>query len=297
MPCAALPPAIVMAASQGKFTCFAPITVHFVQRHVRNAKRALICNRTVSRRSAVFGQREAVFTQGKDVTLANTCLRLGFALIVVCLPPAQAATQAASDDGDLKSLAVHINTTPKQPWPLYGIYLGNGLVLTAAHVAGNVVDTKPHVLIAGQDLPAALVKQGSFETVDLTLLSIDRKKLPIRLQMRRTSLCERAPFAGEAVVVAIPEGTASSRVLPRGAVPPDLRGRFDTLIGDVATTGNSGSGVFDALNQCLLGIMSRKISISLTRAPIGAPARTRDIAKYFVPVSDIKAFIPDSVAF
>ena len=31
------------------------------------------------------------------------------------------------------------------------------------------------------------------------------------------------------------------------------------MISDVATTGNSGSGVFDAGNKCLLGIMSRKI--------------------------------------
>jgi hypothetical protein len=32
-------------------------------------------------------------------------------------------------------------------------------------------------------------------------------------------------------------------------------------ITDAATTGNSGSGVFDAGNKCLLGIMSRKIYV------------------------------------
>jgi hypothetical protein len=37
---------------------------------------------------------------------------------------------------------------------------------------------------------------------------------------------------------------------------PELRGKFPTLIGDVATTGNSGSGV--PKHKCLLGIMSRK---------------------------------------
>ena len=155
--------------------------------------------------------------------------------------------------------------------PGYGIYLGNGLILTAAHVAGDVAQTKPHVVIAGQDLPAALVKQGSLDSVDLTLLSIDGTKLPVGLQMRRTPLCEHPPYAGERVVVAIPEGTAPSRVLPRQAIPADLRGRFDTTIADVATTGNSGSGVFDAANLCLLGIMSRKISV--TSAPIETLAR------------------------
>ena len=167
---------------------------------------------------------------------------------------------------DLTAFAVHINRTPQQPWPGYGVYLGNGLILTAAHVAGDVAQTKPHVVIAGQDLPATLVKQGSLESVDLTLLSIDGTKLPVGLQMRRTPLCEHPPYAGERVVVAIPEGTAPSKFLPRQAIPADLRGRFDTAIADVATTGNSGSGVFDAADLCLLGIISRKISI--TSAPI-----------------------------
>lgn len=229
--------------------------------------------------------------------VANICMRLGFAAIGACLTLEPAASQAVSDDVDLKSFAVHINQTPRQPWPLYGVYLGNGLILTAAHVAGNVFFTRPHVLIAGQDLPAASVKQGSLEGVDLTLLSIDRKQLPVRLQMRRMPLCEKAPFAGEAVVVAIPEGIASSRVLPPRAIPPDIRGRFDTLIGDVATTGNSGSGVFDARNQCLLGIMSRKITVNLRRAESGGLGRPVDIAKYFVPVNEIKSFIPADVSF
>jgi hypothetical protein len=115
--------------------------------------------------------------------------------------------------------------------------------------------------------------------------------------MRRMPLCATPPVAGETVVVATPEGTARSHVLPQVMVPPDLRGRFDTLIGEVATTGNSGSGVFDAQKQCLLGIISRKLSVTLKRNPLGAPPRTVDISKYFVPASDIKAFIPDGVSF
>ncbi len=220
---------------------------------------------------------------------------LGCAALAVALAPSLA--QAQSDQTDLKAFAVHINRTPQQPWPGYGVYLGNGLILTAAHVAGNVVQTQPHVVIAGQDLPAALVKQGSLESVDLTLLSVDGAKLPVGLQMRRTPLCERPPYAGERVVVAIPEGTAPSRVLPRQAIPADLRGRFDTDIADVATTGNSGSGVFDAADLCLLGIVSRKISITQLPLKLGAPAHTTDIAKYFVPAAEIKAFIPQSVSF
>ncbi len=220
---------------------------------------------------------------------------IGF--VVACTSAELASAQAFPDDADLKLFAVHINRTPPQPWPGYGIYLGNGLILTASHVPGNFTQSKPHVLIAGQDLPAALVKEGSLEDVDLTLMSIDSTKLPVRLQMRRMPLCAMPPFAGETVVVATPEGTARSHVLSRVMVPPNLRGRFNTLIGDVATTGNSGSGVFDAWKQCLLGIMSRKISVGLRGNRLGAPARTVDIAKYFVPASEIKAFIPDGVSF
>jgi hypothetical protein len=97
-------------------------------------------------------------------------------------------------------------------------------------VPGPFASTKPHVVIAGQDLPAGLVKEGNLESVDLTLLSIDATKLPVRLKMRRLPFCERAPYAGEVVAVATPEGTARSRVLPRQAIPADLRARFDTAI-------------------------------------------------------------------
>ena len=215
--------------------------------------------------------------------------------LAVALQPTLARAQ--SDPADLTAFAVHINRTPQQGWPGYGVYLGNGLILTAAHVVGPVAETKPHVVIAGQDLSAQLVKQGNLEGVDLTLLSIDRTKLPIALQMRRTPLCEHPPHAGQRVVVVIPEGTAPSRVLPRQAIPADLRGRFDTAIADVATTGNSGSGVFDADNLCLLGIISRKISIFQHSLTSGAPARATDIAKYFVPAAEIRAFIPENISF
>jgi S1-C subfamily serine protease len=229
------------------------------------------------------------------MTVGAKIFSLGCAALAIAVMPT--LVRAQSDQASLKAFAVHINRTPQQPWPGYGVYLGNGLILTAAHVAGDVAETKPHVVIAGQDLPAGLIKQGDLESVDLTLLSIDGTKLPVGLQMRRTPLCKRPPYAGERVVVAIPEGTAVSKVLPRQAIPADLRGRFGTDIADVATTGNSGSGVFDAADLCLLGIISRKISILQRPLKLGGPARTIDIAKYFVPAAEIQAFIPQNVSF
>jgi hypothetical protein len=111
------------------------------------------------------------------------------------------------------------------------------------------------------DLPAHAIREGNVERVDLTLLSIDEQKLPIYLQMRRMPLCENHPWPGEPVIVAIPEETARSHIMSPALLPFDIRRRFSTVISDVATTGNSGSGVFDANNKCLLGIMSQKIYV------------------------------------
>ena len=199
---------------------------------------------------------------------------------------AATAPAGASSDADLIEHSAHVNRTPKQPWPGYGVYLGNGLVLTASHVPGSWAWSKPHVVVGGRDFPTSLVKEGTLDTVDLTLLRFDPSTLPMRLRLRRTPLCQRAPEPGEAVVVATPEGVARSRVLPPAAVPPEFRARFWRLaIPDVATTGNSGSGVFDAWRQCLLGVMSRKFTIELR----GSPPRKVDIANIFVPVQDIWA--------
>ncbi len=229
--------------------------------------------------------------------MPSASMRLAFAVAVSSFGLAHALSQPLSGDADLKFFAVHINRTPQQPWPGYGVYLGNGFVITAAHVPGIFAMAKPHVLIAGQDLPASLVREGSLETVDLTLMSVDATQLPVRFRMRRMPLCAEAPFTGEPVVVVTPEGTARSHVLSPRAVPLELRGMFPTVIGDVAATGNSGSGVFDAWKQCLLGIISRKISVTRRGVLPGAKSETWDIAKYFVPVSDIRTFLPKDLAY
>jgi hypothetical protein len=210
---------------------------------------------------------------------------IGFCLAVaVLLPLGFAHAHAEPTDDSLRLYAVNIGTN-------YGVYLGKGLVITAAHVIGRASETMPSVRIAGMDLPAHAIKEGYFELVDLTLLSIDEQKLPIYLQMRRLSLCDNQPWPGEPVVVAIPEGTARSHVMLPALLPAYLQKRFSTVIRDVATTGNSGSGVFDAGQKCLLGIISRKIT-----ARPNTPDE-KDIAKYFVPASTIRAFIPTEYRF
>jgi hypothetical protein len=203
---------------------------------------------------------------------------------------------AESTDDSLLIYAVNIHQTPMQTWgPGYGIYLGKGLFITAAHVAGRWWLTRPKVAIAGQEYPTRVVKEGSFEDIDLTLLAVDEELLPLRLRLRRNPLCGDFPWPGEDVITVVPEGTARSRIIAPERIPLSVR-RFNTAIADVANTGNSGSGVFDAHRKCLLGIMSRKISQTQKQIASGK-TETRDIAKYFVPASTIREFIPAGTTF
>ena len=210
----------------------------------------------------------------------------------MCLPGTH--MHAQSTDDSLRVHTVNITHDPPQSWTGYGIYLGNGLVITAAHVVGRANRTRPIVRMAGLDLPAEAVKEGNFERIDLTLLSIEDARLPVSIRMRRTPICETPTWAGQPVIVVVPEGTARSHIVSPLSLPPTMRRRFSTAIRDVATTGNSGSGVFDTYRKCLLGVMSRKIQV---RSSPDANAQMVDIAKYFVPAPTIRAFIPAGYRF
>ncbi len=220
-----------------------------------------------------------------------------FRLIVLGILILATPLVASAEDADNSLLlyAVSINQSEAKGRSGTGIYLGKGLVLTASHVVGEALVNRPHVTIAGQDLPARVVKQDTFERSDLALLAIDEGSLPTSLRLRRISLCQTPPWPGEDVITVIPEEAVHSHVMSPVWLPLSAR-RFSTVISDVARTGNSGSGVFDARTKCLLGIMSRKISQTRTRQDTGS-RETYDIAKYFVPASRIVEFMPAEFQF
>src|SRR5262249_54566193 len=207
-----------------------------------------------------------------------------------------AYAQTDPADDSLRLYAVDIWQDPPQSWgPGRGVYLGSGLVITAAHVVGSAGGTRPSVRIARMDLPAKAIKEGKVERVDLTLLSIDEQKLPVYLRMRRMPLCEKNPRPGEPVIVAVTEETARSYIMSPLSLPFRVPRKFSTLISDVGATENSGSGVFDAGNKCLLGIISRKFFLRPNSSDAGR--EERDIANYFVPASTSRAFIPSEYRF
>src|SRR5262249_28894074 len=88
-------------------------------------------------------------------------------------------SHAQPTDDSLRIYAVDIWQDPPQSWgPGRGVYLGKGLVLTAAHVVGSAAHTKPRVHIAGMELPATAIREGNSERVDLTLSVRGRAEPP-----------------------------------------------------------------------------------------------------------------------
>lgn len=215
---------------------------------------------------------------------------LAWAALFTFLMLRPSASQDASET--LRAYAVNIHRTPMQTWgPGYGIYLGNGVFITAAHVVGRAWLWQPKVAIGDVEYPTKVIKEGSLDGTDVTLLSVAKEFLPMRLLLRRTTLCKSPPRPGQHVVTVVPEGVVHSRILAPEKLPADAR-KYSTVIADVARTGASGSGVFDFQQRCLLGIMSRKITQTVNEK---GKAVTRDIAKYFVPASEIADFLPSDL--
>src|SRR5438552_18334395 len=218
--------------------------------------------------------------------------------VIMAITTLAMAVQAQIPDDGVTIYAVNVvKTTPFQkPFTGYGIYLGKGAVLTAFHVIGRWgFLKKPHVLIAGQDLPARIIREGSLRQVDLTLLSVDETRLPVSLRLRLNPLCRHSPKAGDHVVIAVPGLATRDQIISPLLIHQAIRKRFGTLISEVA---GSGSGVFDVERKCLLGIISRAIPKYDYQEQDGKfIAEPAGHAGYFVPASEIAEFIPAEFRF
>jgi hypothetical protein len=222
-----------------------------------------------------------------------------FAMLLVSLSRSSASPSPAQWPEDaLRVYAVNVVKTPplETPFVGYGIYLGQGIVITAAHVVGHwPALTHPTVRIAGQDFPTKILKEGSFQKTDLALLAVDEGKLPATLQLRRNPLCTAAPRVGMEIVDVLPQQVSRARVISPSSIAPELRHRFATLID---TPQESGSGLFDPELGCLLGIVSAKImKYSYQLTVRGVTAKPNGFAGYFVPASQILQFIPQNLHF
>lgn len=199
---------------------------------------------------------------------------------------ALAPSDLDNPDDDLRLYAVNVIHTAlpwRQPFVGYGVYLGQGLVLTAAHVVGRVpFVTHPRVLIAGMDLPATVIKEGSKEKTDLALVAIDQSRLPVILGLRKTPICNAPAIVGADVIVVYPERSVRSQIISPLEVDPQYRLQFTSLIRDPE---GSGAALFDVESKCLRGIVSGKIEKTV---------RTRhqlNFAGYFMPARTISDFV------
>ena len=241
------------------------------------------------------------------------CLGLGwFALFALEQPPnakeyrealgatAQNILAPGDEDPDssLKIYAVNVfHRTPfEKTFIGDGTYLGGGMILTASHVAGRWRPFQaPRVLIAGQDLPATFIKNGSLETVDLALLTVDKSRLPVSLGLRRNPICRGPLRIGAGVLIVTPNKVKPSRIISPMAIVPQFRERFGSLISEPE---GSGSGVYDAQRKCLLGIVSRKIEKSgYTKRNGRLVFGLTGFAGYFVPASKIEQFVAPALKF
>jgi hypothetical protein len=226
----------------------------------------------------------------------RSAARYGVAIVAAVLMIVRADAQTPDDSLDIYAVNV-IKTPPFQKqFTGDGIYLGNGLVITAAHVVGHwPFFTRPRILIGGQDLRAKIIKNGSFGEIDLALLSIDATQLPMSIQLRRDPLCTSGPKTGMEVIDVNPTGTTRAHIISPLTISPKLQGRFNTLIDTVEP---SGSGLFDAEKKCLVGIISAKVPEYANKREGGhIVSLATGFAGYFVPASRIIDFIPPAYHF
>jgi len=200
-------------------------------------------------------------------------------LLVTCVAPVTSGLGQKASSPWIATVAIIRNGEE----PGAGVYLQSGLIITAAHL--TAVDANMSVRALGLIIPAQVLKQGSLEEVDLSLLRVDETKLPASPRLPRMQLCEAPPWPGDEVMIVDARRASQSHIVSPQVLPFTLRTKYSTLIRDVSTTGNSGSGVFDPAHKCLVGIISGKFTSHSAEGD-------KEIAKYFVPAAAIREFMP-----
>lgn len=172
-----------------------------------------------------------------------------------------------------------------------GVYLGEGLVLTAAHVVKYDPDhSHVTVLLDGIRTDGNLVFDGQKHNVDLALIKLEASELlPKRRDQTPVPLCLANPAPNQPVVVAA-LGTVSNALTIPSAIASDATAAKDTGTWTNILTigyhqGNSGGGVFHPREGCLWGIINKEMG-----GPLKGSGVVVDLTA-FVPASKIAPFI------
>ncbi len=170
-----------------------------------------------------------------------------------------------------------------------GVLIGDGMVLTAAHViAVNPQDPKVTVYIDNRRVDGLVAYSGQADHLDLALIKVDPMALPpTRRGLESVSPCSRNPGPAQPFVVAWMGKTSQETTLLRADPPKDGadHGRYSTMLAAGHPKGASGGGVFDPQQGCLAGIMVAD-GVFGTEI-VGVPHEVT----VFLPASDIASFL------
>jgi hypothetical protein len=223
------------------------------------------------------------------------------AIVTLIVALTLAPSYAQTPDSELQVYAAGVlNLSPfGRRLSGYGVYLGQDAVITAAHVVGRwTLLENPTISIAGGQVPAQIIKKGSFPQLDLALLVVDDAALPISLRLRRNPLCKTPPGIGANVVVVSTDSVERTKIVPPVAIAPEYRALFGSLVSEPHV---SGSGVFDPDRKCLVGIMNAAVQMRgnfRMEAQAGPLVRaSAHSVGSFVPAAVIANFIPDHLKF
>jgi hypothetical protein len=171
-----------------------------------------------------------------------------------------------------------------------GVYLGDGLVLTAGH-AVHINPSDPTVVIRldGRLFTGTVVRDGQAENVDLALVKIPAESLPAQRRTQpQVAVCKSNPPPKQPVTVVSQETVTAATTVP-SAVTSDLQntGTWTDLLSTGYHEGSSGGGVFDKDQGCLWGIIRIELS-----------GRTKDTGRdldltAFVPATKIASFLAE----
>ncbi len=170
-----------------------------------------------------------------------------------------------------------------------GVLIGDGMVLTAAHViAVNPQDPKVTVFLDNQRVDGLVAFSGQADHVDLALIKVDPMALPpARRGLGAVSPCSRNPGPAQQVTVASMGKIAQETTLLRADPPKDGpdHGPYSTMLAAAHPKGASGGGVFDSQAGCLAGILVAD-GVFNTKI-VGVPHEIT----IFLPASEISAFL------
>jgi hypothetical protein len=168
-----------------------------------------------------------------------------------------------------------------------GVLLGDGLVLTAAHVVKyNPQDPKVTLIMAGWRVDGTLAAIGGPDSIDLALVKTSRAAIPVALRdLAPVTICSHNPGISTPVTVAALGEVSAAMTVATPAKPRGPDNAWANMLTTPYHQGASGGGVFDAREGCLAGVLIEEVSGYVK------PDTPFVDMTVFIPALDIAAFV------